>query len=75
MSYLAGLAPIRTWLFAGATFIGMIPATFLFSHLGGSMTAADDPMRVLNLLAVLGVAALGWAGWRYRKRRGSGRET
>ncbi|NIP58859.1 MAG: TVP38/TMEM64 family protein [Gemmatimonadetes bacterium] len=72
VSYLAGLTRLRLSLFAGATFIGMIPMTFLFSHLGGAMTADEEPLRLLNLLALLGLAGLIWIGWRLR--RGGRRE-
>lgn len=53
VSYLAGLIRLRPSLFAVATLLGMIPMTFLFAHLGGAMTAGEEPMRILNLLAVL----------------------
>lgn len=71
VSYLAGLTRLRLSLFAGATLVGMIPMTFLFAHLGGAMTAEEEPLRVLNLLALLGLAGLIWAGW---KLRGEGDE-
>jgi uncharacterized membrane protein YdjX (TVP38/TMEM64 family) len=54
VSYLAGLTRLRLSLFAIATLVGMIPMTFLFSHLGGAMTAEEEPLRLLNLLALLG---------------------
>ena len=66
VSYLAGLTRLRLSLFAGATLVGMIPMTFLFAHLGGAMTVEEEPMRVLNLLALLGLAGLVWAGWKLR---------
>lgn len=69
VSYLAGLTRLRLPLFAGATLVGMIPMTFLFAHLGGAMTAEEEPLRVLNLLALLGVAGLIWAGWKLRGGR------
>ena len=70
VSYLAGLTKLRPTLFAVATFVGMIPMTFLFAHLGGAMTAGEEPLRILNLLALLGLAGLLWMGWRLRRRRG-----
>lgn len=70
VSYLAGLTRLRLSLFAVATLVGMIPMTFLFSHLGGTMTAEEEPLRLLNLLAVLGLAGLVWMGWRLRRRKG-----
>lgn len=69
VSYLAGLSRLRLSLFAGATLVGMIPMTFLFAHLGGAMSAEEEPLRVLNLLALLGLAGLIWAGWRLREGR------
>ncbi len=70
VSYVAGLTRLRLSLFAGATLLGMVPMTFLFAHLGGAMTAEEEPMRVLNLLALLGLAGLIWAGWKMREEGG-----
>lgn len=70
VSYLAGLTRLRASLFAVATLVGMIPMTFLFAHLGGAMTADEEPLRVLNLLALLGLAGLLWMGWRLSSHRG-----
>lgn len=70
VSYLAGLTDLRWSFFAVATLTGMIPMTFLFAHLGGAMTAGEEPLRILNLLALLGLAGLLWMGWRLRSRRG-----
>jgi len=72
VSYLAGLTRLRLSLFAAATLVGMIPMTFLFAHLGGAMTAGEEPMRVLNLLALLGVVGLLWAGWKLRRGQRAG---
>jgi len=69
VSYLAGLTPLRLYLFAIASLVGMIPMTFLFAHLGGAMTAEEEPLRLLNLLALLGVAGAIWIGWRLYRRR------
>ena len=74
VSYLAGLTPLKPFLFAIATLVGMIPMTFLFAHLGGAMTAAEEPMRLLNLLALLGLAGLLWIGWTLRRRSGDRRD-
>ncbi len=72
VSYLAGLTRLRLSLFAAATLVGMIPVTFLFAHLGGAITAGGEPMRVLNLLALLGLAGLLWAGWELEREQGGG---
>lgn len=69
VSYLAGITHLRTWLFAGVTLIGMLPMTFLFSHFGATMTAADEPLKLLNLLAALGLVGLLWLGWRLWRSR------
>lgn len=69
VSYLAGLTRLRLSLFAVATLVGMIPMTFLFAHLGGAMTVEEEPMRILNLLALLGLAGLIWAGWKLRVKQ------
>jgi len=70
VSYLAGLTRLRLSLFAVATLVGMVPMTFLFAHLGGAMTVEEEPMRVLNLLALLGLAGLILAGWKMREGSG-----
>ena len=72
VSYLAGLTRLRLSLFAAATLVGMVPMTFLFAHLGGAMTAGEEPMRVFNLLALLGVTGLLWAGWKLRRWQRAG---
>lgn len=33
------------------------------------MTAGEESMRILNLLAGLGLAGLTWAGWKLRGER------
>jgi len=53
ISYAAGLSAMRRWPFAIATGLGMIPATFLFTHLGSGLGASQD--QLLNVLLTLGV--------------------
>lgn len=55
VSYGAGLTPLKTWRFALATLLGLIPASFLLAHFGGEMAGADlgDAMTVLLLIGLL----------------------
>ena len=55
VSYGAGLTPIKTWRFALATLLGLIPASFLLAHFGGELAAADmgNAMAALLLIGLL----------------------
>ena len=41
VSYGAGLTPLKTWRFALATLLGLIPASFLLAHFGGELAESD----------------------------------
>ena len=56
-SYGAGLTPLKLWRFSAATFIGLLPASFLLAHLGSEMTEADSEL-ILTISVVLGVVVL-----------------
>jgi uncharacterized membrane protein YdjX (TVP38/TMEM64 family) len=60
VSYCAGLTNIRLKTFLLATFFGMIPMTFLFTHMGGVLMAHSRVSLVLNaiVLAVFLIAPL-----------------
>lgn len=55
VSYGAGLTPLKTWRFALATLLGLIPASFLLAHFGGEMAGADmnNAMTALLLIGLL----------------------
>lgn len=55
VSYGAGLTPIKTWRFALATLLGLIPVSFLLAHFGGEMAGAEmnQAMTVLLLIGLL----------------------
>jgi uncharacterized membrane protein YdjX (TVP38/TMEM64 family) len=67
-SYGAGLTPLKLWRFSVATFIGLLPASFLLAHFGSELTEAD-PGLILTISAGLGLAVLlsvTFAWWRAR---------
>lgn len=55
VSYGAGLTPIKTWRFALATLLGLIPVSFLLAHFGGEMVEANmnNAMTLLLLIGLL----------------------
>ncbi len=54
VSYGAGLTPIKTWRFALATLLGLIPVSFLLAHFGGEMAGADLG-NAMNLMLLIGL--------------------
>lgn len=56
-SYGAGLTPLKLWRFSAATFIGLLPASFLLAHFGSEMTEADSGM-ILTISVGLGIVVL-----------------
>ena len=50
VSYAAGLTPLSPWRFALATFVGILPASFLLGHFGSELMAADTQWINLILL-------------------------
>lgn len=58
ISYGAGLTPLKTWRFALATLLGLIPISFLLAHFGGELNGANmHQMTVVLLLAGLLITA------------------
>ncbi len=55
VSYGAGLTPIKTWRFALATLLGLIPVSFLLAHFGSEMAVANmnQAMTLLLLIGLL----------------------
>lgn len=52
ISYAAGLTPIMLWRFALATFLGLIPASFLLAHFGGEMAGSSFHGIILFVLVI-----------------------
>lgn len=52
VSYGAGLTTIAFWRFALATFVGLLPASFLLAHFGGEMVQADIQQLSIIILAL-----------------------
>ncbi|MBC7286329.1 VTT domain-containing protein, partial [Hoeflea sp.] len=63
ISYAAGLTPLRTWRFAVATLLGIIPASFLLAHFGDELASGDWRRAGVTVLA-LGLITLLPAGWK-----------
>jgi uncharacterized membrane protein YdjX (TVP38/TMEM64 family) len=62
---LLGTTIISFKKFALGTFVGMIPGTFLFVYLGGSLRM----LSVANIiLSLIGIAALTYLGVFYKKK-------
>ena len=57
VSYAVGLTPLSFWRFTLAPLAGILPASFLLSHFGGELAAADAE-RVGLAFLVLGLAVL-----------------
>ncbi|MDO9010080.1 MAG: TVP38/TMEM64 family protein [Thiobacillus sp.] len=54
VSYGAGLTPIKTWRFALATLLGLIPASFLLAHFGGELSQANMGLA-MNAMLLIGL--------------------
>ncbi|MDQ3603758.1 MAG: TVP38/TMEM64 family protein [Actinomycetota bacterium] len=68
ISYAAGLTSMRFWRFMLATAVGMTPATFVYSYLGGKA-----PQYVQVLLVVFGVVIAGAVVATVLRRRRQGK--
>ncbi|WP_260843279.1 TVP38/TMEM64 family protein [Sedimenticola selenatireducens] len=68
VSYGAGLTRIKTWRFILATVMGLVPASFLLTHFGGEMAAANLNDAMIVLLIVGSVTILPIAIMTYLKR-------
>ena len=61
ISYAAGLSQLHAWRFALATLAGIVPASFLLTHLGGEVASGDigrATWAVLGLGLVTGLPLL-----------------
>ncbi len=60
ISYCAGLTNIKVRTFFVATFLGMIPMTFLFTNLGGSMMVHSHITLLVNGIVLIVFLAAPW---------------
>ncbi|MFT5221590.1 MAG: putative membrane protein YdjX (TVP38/TMEM64 family), partial [Gammaproteobacteria bacterium] len=70
VSYAAGLSPLKFWRFFVATFIGIIPASFLLAHMGSEL-GSFDPGRialVFIVLVLVGLMPLAYRSIRERRK-------
>jgi len=70
ISYAAGLTPLKTWRFAVATLLGIIPASFLLAHFGDELVSGDwrhagTTVLALGLITLLPIA---WSAAPHRYR-------
>ena len=57
VSYVAGLTPLKFWRFVLATFLGLVPASFLLAHFGGELSSANLE-KALTVVMLLGLMTL-----------------
>ena len=57
VSYAAGLTALSLWRFAVATFLGIVPASFLLAHFGSEM-ATSESGRIMGSILALGAITL-----------------
>ncbi|MBR0025816.1 MAG: hypothetical protein IJP37_01515, partial [Clostridia bacterium] len=57
VSYFAGLTPIKFWSFIWATGLGQLPATIVYSYVGGMLTGGIKYF-VTALLCIFSLAIL-----------------
>ena len=69
VSYGAGLTPLTTARFALATLVGMVPASFLLTHIGAELGSADWQSLLIALLimAVLMIVPIAYLTIRRRQ--------
>lgn len=75
ISYAAGLTPLRTWRFAVATLLGIIPASFLLAHFGDELASGDGRRAGLTVLALgfITLLPVAWKALPARYRTGAAR--
>lgn len=71
VSYAAGLTPLTVTRFAVATLVGMVPASFLLTHFGAELSAANwgQSMAALLVMAALMLVPVVILAARNRKLR------
>lgn len=72
ISYLAGLSQIAFWRFGVATLAGIVPASFVLTHLGATALAGQGNIGFWISLALGAAGLLTAALWQSRTAEGSG---
>ena len=62
-----GLTPMRAWIFAVTSWLGMLPGTFLYVNAGTALATIESPRDVLSPTVLVSLAALGFAPLLLRK--------
>ena len=62
ISYAAGLSPLKTWRFAVATLVGIVPASFVLAHFGDTMATggARELFLTALILGLVTVVPIAW---------------
>ncbi|TRD15597.1 TVP38/TMEM64 family protein [Palleronia caenipelagi] len=74
ISYAAGLSALHLWRFAIATFVGIVPASFLLAHLGSEAMNGDVKTATWTAIALGGFTALSVAIGIWRETRPTRRD-
>jgi uncharacterized membrane protein YdjX (TVP38/TMEM64 family) len=61
VSYAAGLTVLSFWRFALATFVGIVPASFLLAHFGGELATGNALQSLIAALALSVLVVLPFA--------------
>jgi len=68
VSYAAGLTPLALWRFALATFVGVVPISFVLAYLGERFVSTE-PRTMIFLALLLGGLTLVPFGYRFLRNR------
>lgn len=68
ISYAAGLTPLKTWRFAVATLLGIVPASFVLAHYGDAMATGGAREFLLTSL-ILGLITVVPIAWKFMPAR------
>ena len=58
VSYAAGLTILSFWRFAIATFVGIIPASFLLAHLGSELKTGEIDAIMISVFLLGGITLI-----------------
>ena len=74
ISYAAGLSPLKTWRFAVATLLGIVPASFVLAHFGDTLATGGARELFLTSL-ILGLITVAPIAWKFTPARYPARVT